>query len=116
MGEVKILRDYARFCRANTDCHNCELYKELGGENIGCLDRILKYTEAAAEIIERWAKERPERTYLEDFLKKFPKAKLNAYGLPYGCRKRLYGEGIECSADKIDVDNCTNCWFESVEV
>lgn len=110
--KVKILRDYARMCKSKANCRSCELFRELGGININCFERILKDTEKAAEIIERWAKGNSEKTYLQDVLEKFPKIERIENGTPHICRKLLYGQGIICDSETL----CSYCWNEPMEV
>jgi hypothetical protein len=109
--KARILRDYGRFCGSRKGCYECEMSIIKTGE-LSCRYRLLKNPEKAVEIIEAWAKEHPEKTYKQDFLEKFPNAKLNERGIPYPCREYLYGKGINCAHRNAD---CAVCWNEPME-
>lgn len=54
---------------------------------------------------ERWKITKP-KTYLDDFLEKFPEAKLNENFISLICLKDLYNITIDCDA----VEDCEHCW------
>ena len=58
------------------------------------------------DIVDQWSKKHPQKTMLQDFLEKFPKAKLNDYGVPRVCPSLLgYKDMIPCNRLK-----CNECW------
>lgn len=102
------ITDYARMCKTCDDCRDCPLYtvseeNEYGGRN--CNDFVVLHPTEASAIIDKWCAEHPQKTYRQDFLEKFPKAKMGANGCPPVCRKDIYGE-IRCKY------SCDNCWNE----
>ena len=70
----------------------------------------------AIEIVQKWSNEHSQKTYMQDFFEKFPKAQLDSDGTPFVCRKRIYGG--ECQKDEECDDytgTCENCWNEPME-
>lgn len=108
--KAKLLRDYGRMCKTvKCESGDCGLRDEFGHT---CNTAFLKYPEKAVEIIEVWAKEHPERTYMMDFLEKFPKANLDIRGLPKICVIDL-GYPMICP-DTI-IRKCEECWNQPME-
>lgn len=107
--KARILRDYARFCGSQKGCFVCKMRIIKTGE-LSCSYRLLKNPEKAVEIIEAWAKEHPEKTYIQDFLEKFPNAKLNNSKIPTACRDEIYGDSGNCEGK-----HCNKCWNEPME-
>ena len=104
--KVKILRDYSRMCEFMEGCYDCKFYTNNNGEHLPCEDFMKKHPEKAVEIIEKWAKEHPEKTYLDDFREKFPKAEFSN-GYPFLCVKRLHG--IERLPENCVGKRCKEC-------
>ena len=61
----------------------------------------------AIEIVEKWAKDHPVKTYLSVFLEKFPKAKVGKEGFPSICVSGLFNTEKYCNDRSI---NCKECW------
>ena len=101
------ITDYAQMCKTCDDCIDCPLYtvseeNEYGGRN--CNDFVVLHPAEASAIIDKWCAEHPQKTYLQDFLEKFPKASVALVG----CRVAIY-EGETCSTPE---RNCADCWNE----
>ena len=95
MAEIK---DLKRMCEFHSYCSKCELNELFNS----CGARFLP--DNVDEIIDKWVKEHPLKTYMQDFYEKFP----NAYkenDRPTVCRTHIYGEEPNCF--KID---CKECW------
>ena len=101
MAEIK---DFARMCMAYEFCSACPLGKAKNVHSIVCQRFLYEKTDEADRIITEWCKEHPEKTYLQDFLEKFPGAGLKDDGLPLACRADLYGT-CKCIV-------CKDCWNE----
>lgn len=99
------IHDYARICKAVDDCMDCPLSESANPRRIPCCDYIPDYPAEASAIIDKWCAEHPQKTYLQDFLEKFPKAEKMGNGLPYISPCRLYGEVFKCT-----VRGCSGCW------
>lgn len=97
------------FC--NIECLECPLSDKHNGIGVGCQTFETRYPEKAEDIVKQWAKEHPKKTYMEDFLEKFPKAEKDEHGIPEVCRKNIYGGTKHCS----NYDSCTECWNEPME-
>lgn len=68
------------------------------------------YQEAAAKV-EAWekAKEKPQKTMMQDFLEKYPKAYINPLGAPPICPHNLGYKKQNCVGD------CLECWSRPLE-
>lgn len=74
MNAAEILHEYGRMCEARTWCKTCPLHV-LDADYEKCQTILRNNVEKAAQIIEKWSKEHPEKTRLQDFLEKHPNAK-----------------------------------------
>ena len=94
------------------ECSNCPLYFNNSGIEVNCGELEMSYPERAIEIIEKWSQEHPQKTFLSDFLEKYPKANLNNDGIPNDvCPDAL---GYEEEQDWCD-GKCVECWNRSLE-
>lgn len=94
------------------DCKKCPLYGTNNGtsENLSCVSLEMRYPEKAVVIVQKWSDEHSQKTYLSEFLKKYPNALLNDNGLPKGVC--LYNLGL---ADCKEYRNCVDCWNQPIE-
>lgn len=91
-------------------CNICPLNRENNGKDISCVEFEGEYPETAVEIVEKWSKENPQKTILQDFLEKYPNAKLSE-GIPKSCCHFLgYPQPNECEFKK-----CRDCWNRPLE-
>ena len=84
-------------------CRDCPLKN--------CSKLEIDYPEQAVEIVERWAKENPVKTYLSVLLERFPNVPLDKKGVPISfCPEDIYGgeEWEDCNS--IIEGKCTKCW------
>lgn len=106
MGVLKFMKEYRRMCnyyprcfeRPRADEPNCNI-EEMSDEELAKL----------ISDVEKWSKEHPQRTRLQDLLEKFPKAEINKEGLPSFCCAKL---GYVCNCLK---STCKDCWNMPVE-
>lgn len=101
MDAVKFIEEAKRMCDASTgNCANC-------GNNKACPINLpsLYYTpEERVKIVEEWTKSHPRKTRQSEFLKQFPKAKVDNRGV-------LSIQPCELGYDmEIDCIN-TDCYF-----
>lgn len=61
-------------------CEECPLSSMNNGEDIVCSDFETCYPEKAIAIIQEWSDKHPQKTYLTEFLKNYPNAKLDEDG------------------------------------
>lgn len=78
-----------------------------------------KYPEKAISIVEKWSKEHPRKTILQDFLEKYPKAELRYNKFPEICPYFLgYAENRQCVLDteeRFCSEECEECWNRPLE-
>ena len=93
-------------------CESCPLSGLNNEKEMYCLNFEHLYPELAVEIVDKWAKENPVETYLSDFLKHYPDAKLNEDGSPRCCLCDLDRNlDEECAS----YTSCLECWSRPVE-
>lgn len=69
-------------------------------------------TKESVDIVEKWSKEHPVKTIMDDFLEKYPKVKMDKDGTPVVCAEDL-GYKINCFDNRRD---CIKCWDTPMEV
>lgn len=95
-------------------CTDCPLSRFNNNEKIICSELELFHSETAVQIVQRWSDEHPQKTYLSELLKYFPKVELNNKGLPkWICPHEL---GLNEIEDCGGTDNyCAECWNQPIE-
>lgn len=107
MEALAYLREKNRMTnKCQIECRNCPLSSK-NSIVVGCSTLEHEFPEDCVQIVEKWAKEHPLKTYAQDFFEKFPNAPRDRKGLPILCKKKIYGG--ECSS------KCTNCWNLQME-
>ncbi len=110
MDVVRFIKEKNRMCDSSDEnCTGCEIHRKK--LNLCCSTYIEKYPEQAVSIVEKWSKEHPQETRLSRFLKYYPNAPLDMYGIPYTCVKIF---GI-VEYEYLCSDDCPNCWNTPVE-
>lgn len=86
-----------------------ELFEIFNAASLSDIYR-LTYPEAAAKV-EAWekAKEKSQKTMMQDFLEKYPKAYINPLGAPPICPHNLGYKKQNCVGD------CLECWSRPLE-
>lgn len=109
MNAVEIIRQQARMCNSYPMCRLCPVLDAKGFE-MSCYTYRALNPEKVVEIVEKWAKEHPEKTRKQDFLEKYPNVVLSGSGTPMLCAKYLgYCDG--CSIDDGGYPGtCQDCW------
>ena len=100
------MRIFSRICKEREMCDGCVL------ENKCIVLKDCDYSTAEA-ILAKWAAEHPERTRLDDFLDKHPRAPLDDNDTPRACAKHL-GYCAECMSSTSAAD-CDDCWRRPLE-
>lgn len=95
-------------CELN--CVDCPLGGSNNSIDVPCSVLETNYPEKAIAIVQKWSDEHPQKTYLSEFLKKYPNALLNDNGLPKSVC--LYNLGL---ADCKKYRNCVECWNQPIE-
>jgi len=105
MDAVTYLKTRIRIC--SQACGDCPFFGSLG-----CRRNYIENDEPekSVEIVEKWSKEHPHKTYLTDFLEKHPNAKMNKSisNYPLSCALNL-GYCKDCKI------NCCDCWNTPME-
>lgn len=103
------MRIWKRMCKKYHQCANCPMF----GKSDNCPDELWDMEADPEPILAKWAAEHPEKTRLDDFLDKHPRAYLDDNDTPRACAKNL-GYCTEC-IDKGDLDQCDDCWRRPLE-
>lgn len=88
-------------------CDDCPLYYKGDGVEMYCDDFKRSRPEEHLKILEEWDKENPQKTRLQDFLEKYPKAPMHGNS-PTACACDLGYSGV-C------IDDCEECWNTPIE-
>ena len=108
MDALKFIKEFYRMCDYYSGgfCKGCPRKEEPS-----CDSSTMSDEELAKLIsdVEKWSKEHPQRTRLQDLLEKFPKVEIDKEGLPFFCCARL---GYVCTCAK---STCMDCWNMPVE-
>lgn len=110
MDVLKFLEEFDRMCNHYVKNY-CKGSPRAESPNCG-VDKMNK--EERAKLIsdaEKWSKEHPKRTRLQDFLEKYPDAEVYDDGIPQVCCQIL-GYCKDCINAK---GVCANCWNMLVE-
>ena len=100
MAEIK---DLKRMCLAHEDCEGCPFCCNCSSP--------YSFSDNADEIVDKWVKEHPVKTYAMDFFEKFPNAPKDKDGEPKVCVDHIYGNSdIDCSEIK-----CVDCWNQEMK-
>ena len=96
--------------KCRMDCSKCPLYRHNNEKNVSCIDLEEMYPESAVEIVEKWEKENPVKTYLSVLLEKFPHGKRKPFGAPVVCPRDLFNIDQACPGT-----SCKDCWNRECE-
>lgn len=91
-------------------CEECPLSSMNNGEDIVCSDFETCYPEKAIAIIQKWSDKHPQKTYLTEFLKNYPNAKLDEDGTPH----KLCPWHLGLISVNSCRNNCVRCWSQPV--
>lgn len=100
-------------CKLN--CADCPLSHLNNGSTMLCSDFETFYPEKAIKIVQKWSDEHPQKTYLSEFLKKYPNVSLEDDGTPKClCPHQLGLKDIDdCGNRKYHI--CVECWNQPIE-
>lgn len=116
MDAFNYFKELKRLCNCY-DCPECPLYNLNFGKgcNIG-QDATDEDINNLISSVENWAKEHSQKTMLQDFLEKHPKAKIyqsgNQKGTPKVCPHNL---GYCKDNSFCDNHSCFDCWNRPLE-
>lgn len=102
------MRIWKRMCKSARGCDHCDAQDACetcaGNLNSAELESILA----------KWAQEHPERTIMDDFFTKHPKAPRRSPDYPEACA-RVVGYISECPATVNNCVGCNDCWRRPLE-
>lgn len=112
MDALKFLKERMRMCDyydgMDDECNTCpRAHKGCDLSAYRGYDYIKEYI----ADVEKWSKEHPQKTRLQDFMEKYPNAQICESGLPSACCASL---GYCKSCDPVG-NNCEVCWNMPVE-
>lgn len=111
MDALKFIKEFYRMCDYYSGgfCKGCPRKEEPS-----CDSSTMSDEELAKLIsdVEKWSKEHPQRTRLEDFKEKYPHAMMETDGTPTICCIDLGYRQYDCDPLK---ENCVDCWNMPVE-
>ncbi len=101
---IRMLNSYGRIKREcdGVNCHECPFNKKDYGCNLNTLESV--------DIVEKWSKEHPQKTMLQDLLEKYPNIQLNDRGIPRDLCPHSLGYSKGCR-----LSNCITCWNRPLE-
>lgn len=104
MNALEFMNEWSRMCKFYGDsCSGCPIENEIGI----CTGPLNRNNELLIAAVKKWSKEHPIRTFLIDFLEKYPNAILDS-GIPKGICP--HGLGY-CKDDSFCYNhNCKECW------
>lgn len=115
MDVIEYLKTEERICGFYTEgCQECPLSSYNNGADVGCTIFVKHEPEKCVEIMKKWAVEHPQKTILQEFLEKYPDARINNRGIP----PELCPDDLGYSrAEKCGTGNniCVKCWNRSLE-
>lgn len=94
--------------RCNISCHDCPLSRFNNGREMSCRDFEMLHTKEAIFLVSVWCAEHPRKTYLSEFLQKYPKVKLNEAGVPIEICPHNLGLTDNCT------HSCLECWNQTI--
>lgn len=119
----KVMEIKRRVC-LNMSCSVCPLREEINNRKMLCSGFMAEHPAKVEQILIEWDKAHPVKTFLSDFLEKYPNAPLNNEdGTPkWQCPYRLgytrqNGTTVEnCIFDSNGKSDCLACWNRPLEV
>lgn len=120
MDAVKFLQERARMCNSfSSDCEGCRVDEEKPAM-IKCYMWMFENPERAVKIVEEWSAAHLRETRQSMFLKQWPEAAIDSYGVLNLCptpisksHRNIYGK---CAHAGVTCDKCRReFWMKEVE-
>lgn len=101
------IKDLKRMCAAQGEsCRECPLRCDCSSPD--------SFSDNADEIVDKWVKEHPVKTYAMDFFEKFPNAPKEKGGEPTTCIENIYGD-VGVSQEECRARACNKCWNQEMK-
>lgn len=106
MDALKFVKEFKRMCHTYTEtmCKGCPREKCLKCDIEELSDTGIK---ELINDVEKWSKEHPQKTRLQDFLEKYPNAPVDGNGTPQACCEHLGYCTKSCDPFEL---TCKDCW------
>ena len=122
MDAVKFIEERNRMCKSVGDkCTGCSAFN-VCEDGLCCAVDIQSTMDATAQvaIVEKWSSEHPRKTRQSEFLKQYPEAILDEYGVLAVCPKNISAlhrniYGACNNTEKLCVDCRLEFWGQEVE-
>lgn len=95
------------------ECTKCPLGCDNNGTGECCSDFEMLYPKKAIEVVQQWSDKNPEKTFLSEFLKQYPKVPLYDIGVPKGICPYHLGLMNKDDCPKAYRD-CVKCWNQPI--
>lgn len=109
---------YAGIYKCELNCSDCPLssLNNDATDKMTCSEFEMLYPEKAIAIVQKWSDEHPQKTFLSEFLKHYPNAKLDEDGTPKNVCPYYLGliSKNNCRINRIN-RNCVECWNQPIE-
>ena len=107
--KLAFARERRRMCDFYTNiCEDCALFEYDCQLDVGDESNDIR----VLNEVQKWHDAHSQKTYLMDFLEKFPNCSKNGIGIPLSCRQYIYSETktVDCK-----YRSCLECWNEVME-
>lgn len=120
MTALEYLKEKERMTKdCEIDCDECPLSMVNNPKSTTCSRLEPDFPSIAISIVQKWSEEHPRKTFLQDFLEKYPKAELRYNKFPEICPYSLgYAENRQCVLDmeeRFCSEECEECWNRPLE-
>lgn len=119
MTALEYLKEKARMSKkCIEDCCECQLFSKNNVKKVDCAVLEMEYPEEAVAIVQKWLDKHPQKTFLSDFLEKYPNAPMNERGFPDNfchCDLGYTDVDEECMTPSLLDDHCYQCWTRPLE-
>lgn len=107
---------YVGIYKCELDCSDCPLssLNNDATDKMTCSEFETLCPEQAIKAVQRWSDEHPPKTYLSEFLKTYPNAKLRDDGTPKGVCP--YNLGLKDIDDCDKYQTCVECWNQPMPI
>jgi hypothetical protein len=112
---------YAGIYKCELDCSDCPLSSlnndatdKMTCDKMTCGEFETLCPEQAIKVVQKWSDEHPQKTFLTEFLEKYPNAELD-HGVPKVCLKKLGAVSGCAKTKKGDLYiSCYRCWNQPI--
>lgn len=107
---VNFLNEFDRMCNSYAHCDICEIGILNDDYDYNCKKFILKNSEHAIDIVQKWSDVHPRKTLLDDLKEKYPNYQTSYDDVPRVCTYALgYDKEIQCR-NFVPTITCKECW------